>query len=76
MLGIIGGSPLALHALVLCLLVLCFLFSAVSIIISLYNSVSNPYETYMGPVGIYASSSISGGWSTHIQKQDQKDIEY
>lgn len=62
MLGKIGGTPLALHSLVLCLLVLCFLFSAASILISLYNSVSNPYETYMGPMGIYTSSSLSGGW--------------
>ncbi|CAG01029.1 unnamed protein product [Tetraodon nigroviridis] len=76
MLGKIGGAPLALHSLVLCLLVLCFLFSAVSILISLYNSVSNPYETYMGPVGIYVSSSLSGGWWRHVQKKDKKDIEY
>lgn len=54
------GVPLVLHALTLCLLALCLLCSAVSILISLYNSVSNPYETYMGPIGIYASSAISG----------------
>ncbi|XP_051926842.1 clarin-3 [Hippocampus zosterae] len=53
------GVPLVLHAVTLCLLVLCLLCSAVSILISLYNSVSNPYETYMGPIGIYASSAIS-----------------
>ncbi|KAK2820545.1 hypothetical protein Q5P01_023504 [Channa striata] len=55
----IGGSPVALHGLVLCLLVLCLLFSAGTILISLYNSVSNPYETYMGPIGIYTCSSLS-----------------
>lgn len=49
-----------LHGLVLCLLVLCFVFSASSILISLYNSFSNPYETYMGPLGIYVCSSLSG----------------
>ncbi|XP_042252750.1 clarin-3 isoform X2 [Thunnus maccoyii] len=54
-----GTVPLVLHALVVCLLCLCLLFSAGSILISLYNSVSNPYETYMGPIGIYTSSSIS-----------------
>ncbi|KAG8009217.1 Clarin-3 [Nibea albiflora] len=52
-------TPLALHALSLCLLVLCLVFSAASILISLYNSVSNPYQTYMGPIGIYACSSLS-----------------
>ncbi|KAM6897127.1 clarin-3 [Xenentodon cancila] len=52
-------TPLVLHGLVVCLLVLCLLFSACSILISLYNSVSNPYETYMGPVGFYICSSFS-----------------
>ncbi|XP_040885216.1 clarin-3 [Toxotes jaculatrix] len=54
-----GVTPVALYTLVLCLLALCLLFSACSILISLYNSVSNPYETYMGPVGVYTCSSLS-----------------
>ncbi|XP_020500371.2 clarin-3 [Labrus bergylta] len=54
-----GGAPVILYGLVLGLLALCLLFSACSILISLYNSVSNPYETYMGPVGMYACSSLS-----------------
>lgn len=56
----IGGVNIVLHALAVLLLVLCLLFSALSILISLYNSVSNPYETYMGPIGIYVCSSLSG----------------
>ncbi|XP_036937892.1 clarin-3 [Acanthopagrus latus] len=55
----IGGVNVVLHALAVLLLVLCLLFSALSILISLYNSVSNPYETYMGPIGIYVCSSLS-----------------
>ncbi|TNN73894.1 Clarin-3 [Liparis tanakae] len=55
----IGGSPLVLHGLVVFLLVLCLLCSACSILISIYNSVSNPYETYMGPIGVYVCSSLS-----------------
>ncbi|XP_074519587.1 clarin-3 [Halichoeres trimaculatus] len=55
----IEGPYATLHGLVLGLLALCLLCSAGSILISLYNSVSNPYETYMGPVGIYVCSSIS-----------------
>ncbi|XP_061666566.1 clarin-3 [Syngnathoides biaculeatus] len=55
----IKGVPVVLHTVSLCLLVLCLLCSAVSILISLYNSVSNPYETYMGPVGVYTCSAIS-----------------
>ncbi|KAF0025583.1 hypothetical protein F2P81_022464 [Scophthalmus maximus] len=55
----IGATPVALHAIVLCLLALCLLFSAGSILLGLYNSVSNPYETYMGPMGVYVCSSLS-----------------
>ncbi|XP_070847580.1 clarin-3 [Chaetodon trifascialis] len=54
-----GSSPAALHILTVCLMALCLLFSAATILTSLYNSVSNPYENYMGPVGIYAYSSLS-----------------
>lgn len=57
--GEVGGAPIILHALSLLLLVLCLLCSAGSILISLYNSVSNPYETYMGPIGFYTCSSLS-----------------
>lgn len=60
MLAGIAVTPVALHGTVVCLLVLCLLFSALSILISLYNSVSNPYETYMGPAGVYACGSLSG----------------
>ncbi|KAM6951502.1 clarin-3 [Aplochiton taeniatus] len=58
-LGGIKGVSLILHALVITMLALCLLCSAGSIIIALYNSVSNPYETYMGPIGLYACSSVS-----------------
>lgn len=59
MLSVTGNAPLILHILVVFLLALCMVCSAGSILIALYNSVSNPYETYMGPIGIYASSSTS-----------------
>ena len=59
-LGKLGGAPLVLHVLSVALLVVCMLCSVLSLLISLYNSVSNPYETYMGPVGFYACSSLSG----------------
>ncbi|XP_069569197.1 clarin-3 [Brachyistius frenatus] len=54
-----GGIPVVLHILLLCLLSLCLLFSAISILLCLYNSVSNPYQTYMGPIGVYTCSSLS-----------------
>ncbi|CAB1343993.1 unnamed protein product, partial [Coregonus sp. 'balchen'] len=49
--GETGGAPQIIHGLVITLLVLCLLCSAGSILIALYNSVSNPYQTYMGPIG-------------------------
>ncbi|KAM9831194.1 clarin-3 [Neosynchiropus ocellatus] len=52
-------APAVLHTMVACFLCLCLLCSAGSILIALYNSVSNPYETYMGPIGIYTCGSIS-----------------
>ncbi|CAL8304712.1 unnamed protein product [Lota lota] len=58
-LGEIGPAPQILHVLCVLLLVLCLVSSCGSILISLYNSVSNPYETYMGPVGVYVCSSVS-----------------
>ncbi|KAK6293895.1 hypothetical protein J4Q44_G00362210 [Coregonus suidteri] len=54
-----GGAPQIIHGLVITLLALCLLCSAGSILIALYNSVSNPYQTYMGPIGLYTCSSGS-----------------
>ncbi|XP_022049860.1 clarin-3 [Acanthochromis polyacanthus] len=51
--------PAVLQGLVVCLLALCLLFSVCSILISLYNSVSNPYENYLGPSALYGFSSLS-----------------
>lgn len=53
-----GGAPVVLHGLVTGFCVLCLVCSAVTLLVALYNSVSNPYETYMGPISIYISSSI------------------
>lgn len=50
----------ALQITVVALLALCLLCSAATILVSLYNSVSNPYQTYMGPIGIYSCGSLSG----------------
>ncbi|RVE59785.1 hypothetical protein OJAV_G00191820 [Oryzias javanicus] len=61
-----GGAPPALHFLSVILLALCLLFSAGSILLSLYNSVSNPYQTYMGYVGVYICSSLSASLSVLV----------
>lgn len=56
-------TPAALQITVVALLALCLLCSAATILVSLYNSVSNPYETYMGPIGIYTCGSLSAVFS-------------
>ncbi|XP_053496676.1 clarin-3 [Ictalurus furcatus] len=55
----IGGNGIGLHATVVVLLVFALVASAGSILITLYNTISNPYETYMGPIGLYVCSGIS-----------------
>lgn len=54
-----SSVPKVLQALVVCLLVFCLVSSAGTLLISLYNSVSNPYETYLGPSVVYGFSSLS-----------------
>ncbi|XP_030631909.1 clarin-3 [Chanos chanos] len=55
----IGASQIALHALAVGLLILALVCSAGSILVTLYNSISNPYETYLGPLAVYACSGLS-----------------
>ncbi|MCJ8738748.1 hypothetical protein PDJAM_G00039360 [Pangasius djambal] len=55
----VGGSGVGLHAVVVVLLVFAMVASAGSIFITLYNTISNPYETYMGPIGLYVCSGLS-----------------
>ncbi|KAF4106325.1 clarin-3 [Onychostoma macrolepis] len=55
----IAGAPVILHALVVILLALALLGSAGSILVTLYNSFSNPYQTYMGPIGLFTCSGLS-----------------
>ncbi|XP_063077103.1 clarin-3 [Engraulis encrasicolus] len=59
----VSGASMALQYIVLGLLVLALFGSAGSILITLYNSISNPYETYMGPMGLYVCSGCSVGLS-------------
>lgn len=54
-----SGAPVILYAVVVFSLVVCMATSALSILIAFYNSVSNPYQTYLGPMGVYVCSSIS-----------------
>ncbi|KAL4640175.1 clarin-3 [Arapaima gigas] len=55
----VGGPPVILHGLVITFIVLSLVSTACSILISLYNSVSNPYQTHLGPVGVFTCSAFS-----------------
>ncbi|MBN3284771.1 CLRN3 protein, partial [Polyodon spathula] len=53
------GPSKSLHITVITCLCLGLLGSICSFGITLYNSFSNPYETYLGPLGVYVCSSVS-----------------
>ncbi|XP_030060662.1 clarin-3 [Microcaecilia unicolor] len=54
------GSPEAVNILIILLLILCLVCSAMSSGITCYNSVSNPYQDCLGPIGLYAWNAING----------------
>ncbi|KAM4636830.1 clarin-3 [Discoglossus pictus] len=56
-----SGSVLVLHVLVILLLVLGLFSSFLSSATTCLNSVSNPYLTFLGPLGVYVWSSINAG---------------
>ncbi|XP_028651124.1 clarin-3 [Erpetoichthys calabaricus] len=55
-----GTTSGPLHALVVTFLAVSIFCSLCSFGTSAYNVFSNPYETYLGPIGVYVWSSISG----------------
>lgn len=44
------------------LLVLSLCTSLLSSGFTFYNSISNPYQTFLGPVGVYTWSGLAGEW--------------
>ncbi|XP_039630633.1 clarin-3 [Polypterus senegalus] len=54
-----GTTSGPLHALVVTFLAVSLFCSLCSFGTSAYNIFSNPYETYLGPIGVYVWSSIS-----------------
>ncbi|XP_041065230.1 clarin-3 [Carcharodon carcharias] len=54
-----AGTARVIHILVILFLVFGLLFTLLSAIVALYNSISNPYENICGPISIYTCSSIS-----------------
>ncbi|XP_048193987.1 clarin-3 [Perognathus longimembris pacificus] len=59
-LGTLGDSPpRTLHAVTILFLALSLAVSVLSSLFTLYNSVSNPYQTFLGPVGVYTWNGLS-----------------
>ena len=55
-----SSSQKTLHTVVLVFLVLSLLTSLLSAGLTLYNSISNPYQTFLGPSGVYTWSGLCG----------------
>ncbi|XP_069467581.1 clarin-3 [Ambystoma mexicanum] len=55
-----SGSIHIVHVLIIVLLVAGLLCSLLSSGITCYNSVSNPYRTFFGPIGVYAWNGSNG----------------
>ncbi|XP_037014969.2 clarin-3 [Artibeus jamaicensis] len=53
------SSCKTLHSVVISFLVLSLCTSLVSSGITFYNSISNPYQTFLGPLGVYTWSGLS-----------------
>lgn len=55
-----NSSPKTLHSVVILFLVLSLSTSLLSSGFTFYNSLSNPYQTFLGPVGVYTWSGLGG----------------
>ncbi|KAM9051829.1 clarin-3 [Megaptera novaeangliae] len=57
-----NSSPKTLHLVVILFLVLSLLTSLLSSGFTFYNTVSNPYQTFLGPMGVYTWSGLSASF--------------
>lgn len=57
------SSPKSLHSVVILFLVLSLSTSLLSSGFTFYNSISNPYQTFLGPLGVYTWSGLSGEYT-------------
>lgn len=55
-----SSSPKTLHLVVILFLVLSLFTSLLSSVFTFYNSFSNPYQTFLGPMGVYTWNGLSG----------------
>ncbi|XP_012877444.1 PREDICTED: clarin-3 [Dipodomys ordii] len=62
-LGVLSdSSPKTLHSVTILFLILSLATSLLSSLFTLYNSVSNPYQTFLGPVGVYTWNGLSASF--------------
>ncbi|XP_004265760.1 clarin-3 [Orcinus orca] len=54
-----SSSPKTLHLVVILFLVLSLFTSLLSSVFTFYNSFSNPYQTFLGPMGVYTWNGLS-----------------
>ncbi|XP_029101689.1 clarin-3 [Monodon monoceros] len=54
-----SSSPKTLHLVVILFLVLSLFTSLLSSLFTFYNSFSNPYQTFLGPMGVYTWNGLS-----------------
>ncbi|KAM8780418.1 clarin-3 [Rhynchonycteris naso] len=63
-LGVLSNSPSkTLHSVVVLFLALGLSMSLLSSGFTFYNSVSNPYQTFLGPMGVYTWSGLSASFT-------------
>lgn len=55
-----SSSQRTLHLVVILVLVLSLCSLLLSSGLTFYNSISNPYQTFLGPVGVYTGSGLGG----------------
>lgn len=60
------SAPKTLHSVVILSLVLSLSTSLLSAGFTFYNSVSNPYQTFLGSLGVYIWSGLSGEYAGHV----------
>lgn len=54
-----SSSQKSLHSVAIVFLVLSLVASLLSSVFTFYNSISNPYQTFLGPVGVYTWNGLS-----------------
>ncbi|XP_021078117.1 clarin-3 [Mus pahari] len=57
-----NSSQKSLHLVAILLLILSLAASVLSSVFTFYNSISNPYQTFLGPMGVYTWNGLSASF--------------